>query len=102
MDSSGTDKHDSIKKLIQARSTLAQSTDTAIVISDNLVGQKNQLMNIQKNTKQVDENISLSRRIMYRMKKYESRYIIMYISAILILLILIAILSYVIYKKYSS
>jgi hypothetical protein len=100
MDGSKTDKHDSIQKLIQARSTLSQSTDTAIVISENLASQRNQLTNVQKNTGKVNDNISLSRQIMYRMKRYESRYVILYISAILVLLILIAVLSYVIYKKY--
>ena len=100
MDGSKTDKHDSIQKLIQARSTLSQSTDTAIVISENLASQKDQLMNVQMNTRKVNDNISLARGIMFRMKRYESRYVIMYISVILVLLILIAVLSYVIYKKY--
>lgn len=100
MDGSKTNKHDSIQKLIQARSTLSQSTDTAIVISENLASQKDQLVNIQKNTGKVNDNIGISRRIMFRMKRYESRYVILYISVILILLILIAVLSYVIYKKH--
>lgn len=102
MDNTKPDKHDSIQKLIQARSTLSQSTDTAIVISENLVSQKEKLMKIHQTTGKVNEDISLSRRIMYRIKKYESRYVIMYIAAIVILLILIGVLSYIIYKKYSS
>jgi len=87
---------------MHAKGQMADMETIAIDIRTNLATQGDQLDNIKNNTAKVDENVGLGKMILHRMKKYESRYVIMYISTILVLLILMAVVSYIIYTKKAN